>query len=1054
MKSSKRILILLFCCFVWAGKPPTRVSAQVSTGDIVGVITDQTGSIVPNGAITLKNTNTGSTQATTSGTDGGYTFSQLPSGTYEIAVTAPGFNRAVIPQVVVRVGTRITVDIKLEVGNVATSVEVTAAATMVKHDDIAVGQIVTERSIVALPLNGRNYLQLANLSPGMSYVTNNSPATDWTGRANLTLVVAGIHEADVSFLLDGIETRSTRWGNTGFRPSVDAIEEFNVQRNALTADQGVGLTVVNTVLRSGTNNFHGTAFEFIRNEALDARNFFDPSKKPPYKQNQYGFTLGGPIRKEKLFFFGNYEGYRQRLASTAMGNFPTPEELQGVFPGTITDPQTGEPFDQNTIPQDRFDPIAKNVLPYFPQPNSSTPGFNYSRALSYPVDTDQFHIKVDLNLPHNDRLFVRYSYVNDYLTTPSLAPGWGLKRPLGDQNAAVVYTHIFSPTVVNVLRLGYNRDNTTSLPESAYGPDVAKDIGLQNTTVTPTSFGLPGFSFTGWSGIGQGYTQTQLTIDSQFEISDNLSLHRGKHDIKVGTDIRRDHLKFNDDFPSNPSFSFYGTYSGDAVADFLLGLPAYFQWGIGDTTTNYEKILWTAYVQDNYRVRPNMTLYFGLRYEYDQPPTEINDRQGVFDLVTNQVLTIRDNHLPRGLNDPDKNNWGPRLGFAYTPFSKTVVRGAVGAYYGLLPANEYQFRGILNPPFYYIGSITNTVPTPTFRLQDQFPALTSLPTLAPNTINLHDRTPYVYQYNFNIQHEFRGGFLVEAGYVGDTGHKLNRRFNNNIAPPDPTVPLADRRPHPGFSDILTSQNDGNSIYNGFNLRVDKPMAKGFLLLASYTLGKELNIGDYAEYIHRTVSGNAFKDMRGPSEFDQRQRLTLSYVYRLPFGKGQTLLSQASGPVNKLVSGWELSGITTFASGQPRTPSAEWTDWAHIGGRRVDPGICVGPLNNSSLRSNIRNNPTLYPYFNVENVVIPAEGTMGNCGRGVVTGPGLNNWDVGLMKETRVTERFGIQFRAETFNTWNHAQFGAVVTNFLDPNFGRITWARAPRDVQFGLKLIF
>jgi hypothetical protein len=400
---------------------------------------------------------------------------------------------------------------------------------------------------------------------------------------------------------------------------------------------------------------------------------------------------------------------------------------------------------------------------------------------------------------------------------------------------------------------------------------------------------------------------------------------------------------------------------------------------------------------------------------------------------------------------PDKRDWGPRLGFAYSPFPKTVIRAAAGMYYALLPENEDQFRGVLNPPFFFTGSIYNSNPA-SYTLDKLFPAIAST-TWSPCTIVPHDRTPRVGQYNINIQHEFKGGILAEIGYVGDQGRKINRRFNSNIADPGPE-PLAERRPYQGWSDILTSSNSAITNYNGLNAQLTKPMSRGMMLIAAYTYGKELNTADQDEYTHRDTSKGIFKDMYGPSEFDQRQRLTLSYIYSLPVGRGQHLLGNVSGPANKVVSGWQLAGTTTFASGQPVTADDNWAGWGNIGGRRVDPAICVGPLNNSTLRNNIRKNPTLGPYFNIQNALEPAYGTMGNCGRGMVFGPGLNNFNWALMKDTRVTERVTVQFRAEAFNIWNHAQFWSLDYGYADPHYGYITSARAPRDVQFAMKLIF
>jgi hypothetical protein len=1054
MNGRKHLLVACSCLFAWTFIAHVPLGGQVFTGDIVGVVTDQTGAVVPNATITLRNQQTNIKLETTSGNDGTYVFSSLTPATYEVTATAAGFKRFVSPDNILRVGTRLTVDIRMELGDVTTSVEVTAAAALVKPDDITVGQVITERSIVALPLNGRNFLQLAQLSPGVTEIGSAiSPSTDWVGRGGVALVVSGLRETDTSYLLDGVETRSPRWGNTGFRPSVEAIQEFNVQRNAFTADQGWGTTVVNTMIRSGTNEYHGSVFHFIRNDALDARNFFDYApKKPPYKQNQWGVTFGGPIMKDKLFFFFDHEGYRERLSQTYQGKVPTAQELNGVLGTEITDPETGLPFPDNTIPPDRIDPVIKNVIPYYPAPNRpEDPTWNYYRAASRQVNTDQIHAKVDWVLPNNDRMFARFSWLDDKLNQPSLFEGIGQKRPIGSKNATVSHIHIFTPTLVNEFRVGYNRDLNYSVTFGAFGPDLAKEIGLKNTPTNPANFALPLFSPVGWSGVGQGYTATLETIDEIYQINENLSYHRGKHDVKVGADIRYNRLYFTGDFPSNPYFTFDGRFTGNSLADFLLGLPSFFEAGAGNSSSHWRRFNYSFFMQDNFKVHPKLSLYFGLRYEYPDPGTERDDKQGYFDVDQRRILTIRADNVRRTLFIPDRNNFGPRFGFAYSPLSKTVLRGGFGVYYDLIAANESQFRGILMPPNWQVNNYTQDTYPVQYRIQDALPDWEFAVNLSPQTVVPIDRTPYVYMYNMNVQQDFKG-VLFEMGYVGSSGHKLNRRFNNNLAPPG-TEPLADRRPFSGFGDMLTSQNDGWSNYNGLNMKVEKSFSKGLLLLAAYTWGKHLDIGGPDEYVHHDRSGT-LKDLVGPASIDTRHRLVLSYVYELPIGKGKPALTNASGALDKLVSGWQMTGITTFNSGHPLTPNLQWTGWANIGNRWLEPMICTGPLNNSSLKSNIRNNPYLEPYFNIENTVLPAAGTIGNCGRGGLTGPGVNNWDIGLLKNTSITERVNVQFRAEFFNVWNHAQFGGVAVNPLWGGYGRVTWARAPRDIQFGLKVLF
>jgi hypothetical protein len=605
--------------------------------------------------------------------------------------------------------------------------------------------------------------------------------------------------------------------------------------------------------------------------------------------------------------------------------------------------------------------------------------------------------------------------------------------------------------MVNELRFGYNRDLNYSIMWGAFGPDLAKEIGLKNTPLNPANFSLPGFGITGYSSVGQGYTATLETINEIFQLNDNLSYHRGKHDLKVGADIRRDRLRFTGDFPSNPAFSFDGRYTGNAVADFLLGLPYFLQAGTGDSSSNFHRLSYSFYAQDNFKVNPKLTLYFGLRYEYPHPGTEVNDKQNFFDFSKQRIVTIREDGWRRSLFAPDRNNFAPRFGFAYNPLQKTVIRGGFGIYYDLVAQNESQFRGVLNPPNWQTAQYYQGAYPVQYRVQDSLPVWVIGETKAPQTINPYDVTPYVYQYNLNLQQDLKG-ILVEAGYVGSTGHKLNRRVNANIAPPGPGVPLADRVPYKGFADILDSTNDGWSNYNGLNFRVEKPFSKGLLLLASYTLGKHLDIGGPDEYVHHDRTGT-LKDERGPAQIDSRHRLVLSYVYEFPVGKGKRALGNLSGALDKLVGGWQVTGITTFTSGHPLTPTMSG-DWAKIGGRRLQPMTCVGPLNNASLRKDIRNQPTLYPYFNVENVLMVEREYMGNCGRGVIIGPGINNWDIGLIKDTHVTERVDVQFLAEFFNVWNHAQFGNPGTIQPSVNFGRIRSAGAPRDIQFGLKILF
>jgi len=1048
MKGFKLVLLIVAVVVSISLLASPCLLAQTFTGDILGTVADATGAVVIGAEITARNSQTNVSFKAMTGEDGRYVFSRLQPGNYEITATASGFKRSVASDVNLLVGNRLTVNLQLQIGEVTSTVEVSAAEELVKADDVVLGQVITQQSIVSLPLNGRNFIQLSQLSPGVLQIgTAISPATSWVGRSDSAIVVAGLRETDSSYLLDGIETRSPRWGNSGFRPSVDVIQEFNIQRNAFTADQGWGTTVVNTVLRSGANELRGTLFEFIRNDKMDARNFFDRGDRPPFKQNQFGFALGGPVVKDRVFFFGNYEGFRQRLSTTLQGRFPTPQELQGRFQTTVRDPLTGQPFPNNIIPQERIDPVIRKVIPFVAVPNRpEDPALNYLRAPSRISDFDQIHAKVDLKLGSSDQLFVRYSWVDEDLLQPALVEGLGLRRPLGDKNVVISHTHPFGSRTVNEFRVGYNRNLNFNVTESAFGPNIAQELGIRNTSTNPANFSLPVFSITGYSGIGQGATATLETIDDIYQFNENLTAHRGKHTVKLGADIRRNALHFTGDFPSTPSFRFQGFYTGNAVGDFLLGLSDFAQGFKGDTTANLHTTNWALYLQDDWKIHPKLNLNFGLRYEYPAPFSEENSKFNYFDTKSRTFV-----NRGQRLFEPDRNNFAPRFGFAYSPFSKTVIRGGFGIFYDLIAGNETQFYGLLNPPNSQIISLNNTLPTPSFQVNGLFPSREFAPSISPNTTDPFNRTPYVYQYNFNLQREVTG-ILFEAGYVGSTGHKLNRRFNLNLAPPNRNVPLADRRPFPGFSDIITSLNNGWSNYNGFNFKAEKRHSSGAILLVSYTLGKHLDTGGPDEYAHYDLSGS-LKELKGPASLDTRHRLVASYVYEIPTGRGKRLGSNVSGIADKLLSGWQVNGIATFASGQPRTPTPAG-DFGIIGSRRIQPANRIGPGNSDELKSNIRKQPTLFPYFNVNDFQLSLSGTVGNGGRGTIVGPGINNWDMGLLKDTRVNERVTVQFRAEFFNIFNHAQFASLDTNISSPTFGRITSARESRDIQFGLKIQF
>jgi hypothetical protein len=598
---------------------------------------------------------------------------------------------------------------------------------------------------------------------------------------------------------------------------------------------------------------------------------------------------------------------------------------------------------------------------------------------------------------------------------------------------------------VNEFRVGYNRSIDHSTAEGAFGTDGARDIGLKNTSTKEANFvKLPGFGPTGFSSIGQGFSAALFTTDNLYQINENMSIKKGNHTLKFGGDLRPNHLSFSGDFPSNPVFAFNGKYTGDSVGDFLLGLFDNTFSYAGDTSANPKGMDLSFYASDNWKVTPNLNLTFGLRYEYFMPRDEENNKFTYLDFSTGKFV-------PKNpLFNSDANNFAPRIGFAYSPWEKTAIRGGFGVYYDLIAGNETQFMGLLNPPNGQVTSLFNP-DVPIYKVEEMYPDPEFAAQSAPNIVDPNSRIPYVYQYNLNIQKELKG-HLLEVGYVGSTGHKLNRRNNLNLAFADPSLPKNERVPYPQYTDLLASLNNGWSNYNGLNVRLEKRYSGGLFFLLSYTLGKYLDIGGPDEYVHDNWKGT-FGQLRGPAFMDQRHRVSMSWVYELPFGKEKKFGSDWGGALDAVLGGWQVNGIVTFQSGRQVTPLISG-DWAQIGGRRKQPPIRLGEGNDKGLRSDIRNNPVLFPYFNVDDFVLPPALEMGDAGRGVLYTPGVNNWDIGFNKSFYFGETFRAQVRIETFNIWNHAQFLGLGITVNNPNFGRITSARSPRDIQFGFKLLW
>jgi hypothetical protein len=1067
--------------------------AQQVTGDLLVNLTDSSGSIVPAATLTLTQSGTSLKFVATSDELGNALYPQLQPGIYTLSISKPGFQPHSVKDILIQVGQRARVDVRINVGALTETVTVSAAqTTLLNAESASAGQVISQKPIVDLPLNGRNFIQLAQLSSGaVPLGIGASPATSWTGRGDTTLSVAGLRESNVSFLVNGIESRNARFGSSGIRPSVEAIQEFRVQRSTFGAEFGRSAAIINTTIRSGSNELHGSVFEFHRNRVLDATDFFvneTGSEKPPLTLNNFGTAVGGPLVIPKLydgrnrtFWFFNYEGFRQRQSSAPRATYPSREQLRGnladdsagtgLFPTNspfcqqnadsekcvdVLDPHTGQPFLDNVIPAPMLDAQTQLALEFIPTPNFGVPAgsrdfpeFNTVGTVPLINDWDQFNARLDHQLGQSDQVYGTFAWSDETRIPKALRPFGGESFPLSNRLVTATHMHTFSSSIINEFRFGYNRSRTFRLSETSYGRDFAREVfGLKNTTDQPIMFGVPSFSVTGFSAIGS-ISQAIGAEDENFQFTDNLSITRGAHNVRTGFQISKQNYYQITNFSGNPSFLFDGRYTGtddNGLAEFLLGIPSRASGAIGDSIQDMYTTYWAGYIQDDWHIVPNFTLNIGVRYEFSRPPYERNDKSLWFSPELGRIF-LAGQGIRREIVDPDWNNWAPRIGFAYRPsfLRDTVIRGGAGIYYSTDNWNEEQFKG-MGPPLFQAQTLEGDPTHPNLSMKDMLPSFTASQSLNPFTFDRLNRTPYLTQWTFGIQRSFLKDFLLEIEYAGSTGQKLPQRRNLNIATIDPTglVPIRDRVPYPQYGFILLTYNGGWSSYNALTAKLEKRFSNGFYGLFSYTWQKSLDLGATDEFSALSVEQKKWD--KGPSTFDVPHRFVASYSYELPFGRGKPFLAGLNRFAGALLGGWQVTGITTFSQGQAQTPSVG-SDWLRLGSFSTARPNIIGDV--EAGRSLPRN------YLNPSAFERPREHVQGNAGRGSIRQPGINNWDLGVVKNNRISERLAMQFRWEMFNAFNHTQFGAATLNIASENFGKITTTLiGPRRMQVGLKLIF
>lgn len=1030
--------------------------AQTVRGVIGGVVTDPAQAPIKGAQVTLTNDETGEQRTAHADSQGEFTFPMVAPGRYTIEAEQSGFQK--LPQhVILEVDQDIQVRVPMVTGN-PTVVDVAATPVLLRTETSAIGGVIDNRTITGIPLDGRNFYELSLLLPGVS-----PPAQGSAGsvRGAFAIEVNGAREDANNFLLDGAYNGDPKLNGVGVTPPVDAIREFEVA--ASTYDATFGRNAggqVSVVTQSGTNQVHGTAYEFFSNAALNARNFFDPADQPDprYQRNQFGATIGAPIKKNRTFFFGDFQITRLAAGQTQVTNVPTAQERVGNFANsglTAIDPTSGQPIQGNALPSYFLDPIGLAIAARYPLPNYNAGGANY---VSSPIETDhqdQFDIRVDHALTSNEHLFARFSFVDDALFTPfagssgdSLLPGYGLIVPSRSQNAALGETHVSSRGFVNELRIAFNRVSNGDFQQgyaNGAGANINQQLGLPELSTNPRDFGMSLVSVAGFSPIGDEDTSPEHGTTNTYQISDIVTSVRGRQIIKYGIDVRYTQENAYRDVEARGFLDFDGIYTGNPLEELLLGLPT----DTGGAVMNNPEHLRTHslnfFANETWRIKPNLTLTWGARWEYNSPAVDASNRANLYNPATGTLVPVGQNGFPRSGYNPVYINAAPSAGIAWSPkgHSSTVIRAAYGIHYdqsSLAPSEGLYFSApyyVLNVYFPIQGVFTPSLSNP-------FPSNFPYPYPASATAFQRDlQTPYYQQWNFGIQQQIGKSRVLEVAYVGTKGtHLIDSR---DINQPQPSTNPDFERPNPEFADINIIESGANSIYNSLQARLEQRLSHGLSLLASYTYSKSIDdaSGFFSTAADPNFPQNSYdlRAERGLSDFDIRNRFVLSYAYDLPFAKG-----------HRWIGGWQSFGVITIQSGQPFTVALlPTTDNANVGQGELGFGANQRPnvVGNAGL-----SNPGPQEWFNTLAFATAPYGQFGNAGRNILEGPGLDTVDFSIVKNTRFRERLNTQFRAEFFDLLNHTNFNLPDSFVGSATFGQILSSRDPRRVQFGLKFRF
>jgi Carboxypeptidase regulatory-like domain len=1098
MKRGGPLLFLVLLVSLWS----VPAYPQAVTGTIVGTVTDSSGAVVPGATVTLTNAGTGASRVVTTDREGEYTAPSLPIGKYRVVAEIQGFKTVTVSNIDVGVDQRVRIDVKLEVGTVTDSITIEGRSPLVQTSSSELGTTVEEEQIQTLPLNGRNFVSLTRTVPG---VVRGIPGANIDGagslawRASASFSANGMRPRDNNYLLDGVDNNETWLQTVVIFPNVDALDQFKLQTSTYSAEFGRSLGgVVNLQMKSGTNAMHGSAFEFLRNDRFDANNFFNNRAgrpKPDFSQHQFGGTLGGPLMQNRTFFFADYQGYRVKQGQTFLSTVPSELMRQGNFSEinrTVYDPITHLPFAGNVVPQERWDPAARNVLQQLiPAPNTAgsrgSTGQIINNYLINPTlerQDNQYDLKIDHTLTNANRVFGRYSYEKTHRFLPATLPHGdaGTTFGAGDgnikaQSFALNDTHTFSSAWLNEFRFGWSSIKffMTSID---YGQNLAQKVGIPGVNLNEVTSAMSQIVFNngGARNLGANGNQPLITNQNDFQIFDNVTHVLGRHTLKAGGSLTlRSREILNADtivgqffFDQNNTSSCGGITSGCTpaantgfdVASFLLGYATRKNRALFDAGTYTEKRPEiAAYLQDDIRMTSRLTLNAGLRWDVFVPWVEIKDRQSNFDestgtfVVASPDAVIDGIKVGRYLQTYSKKDFGPRLGFAYDLFGsgKTIIRGGYGIFWNFTPGGTSSSKA-QNPPF-----LQSTDQRSTFGTDLTLSSgLSAPPGVDPNrpasgtTRSIFDvnfRDAYSHNFNINVQQQIGDKYMVEVAYAGSRARHMALKGDPNQAPPVAGVTNQNiNRPYFGVSPGLTTlgqlQSKGFLDYNGLLLKFQRRFANRFSLLNSYTLGKAIDLNSDNDGTVTLTNVYDPQYNRGPADYDVRHTFSSTFTYEIPWA------------TEALYGGWEVAGAIYLRSGLPFTVTQTQGVLSTGTGNRPNQ-VCSGKLSN----------PTIDQWFDTSCFVPPADttATYGATPRNGMRGPGQVDVDASLIKNTR----FGHvenEFRIEAFNIFNHPQFAQPNGQIGNSLVGRITAMLASsscafcgtteRQIQLALKVKF